>query len=113
MNVWRWLGMFLFLAAVTCFVSARMPAFAGEKDKKQEAKDKDKKDEDKKGEAKKGDEKGSEKGEFKAFKKDSGPFFQEVVTETTQIMKVMGQDVKQVQKQTFYIQWTPLDADKE
>jgi len=109
--------MVLFLAAVTCFVGARMPVYAGgDKDKKQETKDKktdDKKADDKKGDDKKGDEKGGEKGEFKAFKKDAGAFFQEVDTNTTQIMKVMGQDVKQVQKQTFYIQWTPLDADKE
>jgi hypothetical protein len=118
MNVWRCLGTFLFLAAVTCFVSARLPTYAGEKDKKQDAtKDKkdDKKDE-KKGEKKEDKQAQPAKGgkvEFTAFDKKSGPFFQEVDTNTTQIMKVMGQDVKQNQKQTFYIKWTPEDKDKD
>jgi hypothetical protein len=114
MNVWRWLGLFLFLTAVTCFVSARLPAYAGEKDKKQETKDKDKeKKTETKQEEKKGETKGSEKGDFKAFDEKAGPFYQEVKTKTTQIMKVMGQDVKQEQNQTFYIKWTPLAKDKE
>ena len=58
MNVWRWLGLFLFLAAVTCFTSTRLPVYAGGKDgkdKKEETKDKDKKGDDK---DKKGDDKG-------------------------------------------------------
>src|SRR2546429_403395 len=33
MNVWRWLGFFLFLAAASCFIGVQLPAFAGEKDK--------------------------------------------------------------------------------
>ena len=48
MNVWRWLGLFLFLAAVLCFVGTRLPVTAGEKgDKDKQAKEKDK-DKDKK-----------------------------------------------------------------
>ncbi|HZY84541.1 MAG TPA: DUF6263 family protein, partial [Gemmataceae bacterium] len=37
------------------------------------------------------------------------PFFQEVTTETIQTMKVMNNDVKQTQKQTFYFCWTPVE----
>jgi hypothetical protein len=40
------------------------------------------------------------------FEKDK-PFYQELTTETTQVMKIMGQDVNQKQKQTFYFSWTP------
>jgi hypothetical protein len=39
---------------------------------------------------------------------DKGPpYYAEMKTETTQTMKVMGQDVTQTQTQTFYLQWTP------
>jgi hypothetical protein len=37
------------------------------------------------------------------------PFYQEMTTETTQAMKVMGMDVNQKQKQTFYFSWTPVE----
>jgi RNA polymerase sigma factor (sigma-70 family) len=40
------------------------------------------------------------------FKKGQ-PFYQIVTTKTTQVMKVMNNDVTQNQEQTFYIQWTP------
>jgi hypothetical protein len=113
----------MFLMAVTCFVGGRMPALAGDKgkdkDKKQETKageketkageKKEQKQEEKKGET----AKPGEKAEFKAFDPSSGPFFQEVDTNTTQKMKVMGQDVTQVQEQKFYIEWTPLPKDKD
>jgi Family of unknown function (DUF6263) len=103
MNVWRWLGLFVFLAAVTCFVGARMPAYAGGKDKdvKDKKVDKDKKDD------KKDDKKGGDTLKFSAFAPDSKKFYQEVKTETTQVMEVMGQKVTQTQVQTFYIEWTP------
>src|SRR5258707_6524028 len=39
------------------------------------------------------------------------PFNQEVTTETVQTMKVMNNDVRQTQKQTFYFRWTPLGKD--
>jgi len=35
------------------------------------------------------------------------PFYQKMVTETKQVMKVMNNDVNQTQKQTFYFSWTP------
>lgn len=41
------------------------------------------------------------------FVKDR-PFYQVTTTETVQKMKVMGNDVNQTQKQTFYLRWTPL-----
>jgi hypothetical protein len=37
------------------------------------------------------------------------PFFQEMTTTTSQNMKVMGLDVVQTQKQTFYFSWTPVE----
>ena len=40
------------------------------------------------------------------FEKDKS-FYQEMYTKTVQSMKVMGQDVAQVQEQTFYFKWTP------
>jgi hypothetical protein len=114
MNVWRWVGLFLFVAAVACFAGTRLPAFAGEKDKKGD----EKKADEKKGDEKKGDEKKGEAGKkeelkFSAFDPKSKPFYQEVKTKTTQTMKVMGQDVKQEQEQTFYVEWTPKDKDKD
>src|SRR5947208_15522791 len=49
--------------------------------------------------------------QWKAFDKGAGPFYEVQTTATLQNMKVMGQDVKQEQKQTFYIKWTPGDKD--
>ena len=50
-----------------------------------------------------------EKAELKwKFEKDK-PIYQELTTETTQDMKVMGMEVKQKQKQTFYFSWKPLE----
>jgi RNA polymerase sigma factor (sigma-70 family) len=42
------------------------------------------------------------------------PFYQEMTTETEQTMTVMGNDVHQKQKQTFFFRWTPVrrDGDK-
>jgi hypothetical protein len=41
-------------------------------------------------------------------------FYQEMTTETKQMMKVMGSDINQTQKQTFIFSWTPekQEADK-
>jgi hypothetical protein len=49
------------------------------------------------------------------WKFDKGKtFYQEVTTETKQDMKVMGMDINQTQKQTFYFSWTVKDkTDKE
>ncbi len=40
------------------------------------------------------------------FEKDK-PFFQEMITNTTQKITVMGQEPTQTQKQTFLFKWTP------
>ncbi len=48
------------------------------------------------------------KWEWKAFAKGN-VFYQELKTETNQIMTVMGQKVTQTQEQTFYIEWTGLE----
>src|SRR5262249_49522912 len=44
---------------------------------------------------------------FTAFDSEGKSFFQELKTETTQKMKVMGQEIEQKQDQTFVIEWTP------
>jgi RNA polymerase sigma factor (sigma-70 family) len=41
------------------------------------------------------------------------PFYQTMTTETRQAMKVMNNDVVQVQKQTFYYRWTPQRREGE
>jgi hypothetical protein len=80
MNMWRWGGS---LAVVTCLfaLAANLPVQAQ-------------------------DDKDKETWVWKAFDKKDNKFYQELTTETTQNMKVMGQEVKQEQKQTFYIEWT-------
>lgn len=45
------------------------------------------------------------------FEKDK-PFYQEMTTETVQIIKVMDRDVKQTQTQTFSFSWTPTELDE-
>src|SRR5438067_771225 len=40
-------------------------------------------------------------------------FFQELSTDTKQSMKIMGMDIAQSQKQTFYFSWTPKEEDKD
>src|SRR5262249_46654351 len=112
MNVWRWFGLFLVLAAALCLGGPQLTVYAGkdkdkDKDKGGEAKDKDKKDDkDKKGEEpKKGG--AAEELKFNAFDPKGKSFFQEIETNTTQTMNVMGQDVTQKQLQTFYVEWTP------
>lgn len=50
---------------------------------------------------------------WKAFDERTGkPFFQELRTQTKQVMKVMGMDVTQTQDQTFVIRWTPHLPDR-
>lgn len=133
MNVCRWLGISLFLLGAVCLIgTTKFPVFAGIQDKdkkevKKEAKEdkketpkadkKEDKKEDKKQEEKKADPAAKDdgkKGDILAFKAFEGkPFFQEQVTETTQKMDVMGQSVTQKQKQTFIIQWSPKDKNKD
>jgi len=77
-----------------------IPVVGQEKDKD---KDKDK-------------DKGKEDGEKVTlkwkFEKDK-IFYQKMTTETNQTMKVMNNDVKQTQKQTFYFSWTPAKVEKD
>jgi len=130
MNLWRWLGLFVVVAAVTCLVGTKPVAFAQDKEKKTETKADDKKADTKKTEEKKTEEKKTEekKTETKDEKKaDAGkgttftftafdkkePFYQEIETKTNQTMKVMGQEVVQKQDQTFYVKWTPNGKDKD
>lgn len=46
------------------------------------------------------------------FEKDK-TFYQELTTETTQDIKVMGMVVNQKQKQTFFFSWTPIKQDEK
>lgn len=51
--------------------------------------------------------------EWKAFSKKGNVFYQVVTTDTDQTMKVMGQEVTQKQNQTFYIEWTANEPNKD
>jgi hypothetical protein len=95
----------LLIAALVLGVGI-LPTIAQDKDK-----DKDKK-EDKKNE-KKEEPKGGEKALLKWKFDSKTPFYQKMVTETKQTMKVQNQDVNQTQKQTFYFSWTPVRKDGE
>jgi hypothetical protein len=44
------------------------------------------------------------------FEKDK-TFYQTMTTETKQSMKVMGMDISQTSRQTFYFSWTPKEPD--
>ena len=66
----RWLSSLVVLAGLLAFTGSKMPVYA--QDDKEV------------------------KLEFKAFNKDQKPFYQELVTKTTQKMTVMGQEVSQV-----------------
>ncbi len=51
-----------------------------------------------------------------AFAKDKDgkytPYYQEMTTDVTQVIKVQGQDLTQKQKSTFWYQWTPVKEEK-
>jgi ribosomal protein S25 len=49
------------------------------------------------------------KAELKWKFEKGKPFYQKMTTTTEQTMKVMNNDVKQTQKQTFYFSWTPVE----
>jgi hypothetical protein len=123
MTVWRWFGSLVFMAGLLVLVGANLSVTAQDKDKKKDDAQKDgaaKKDETKKDEAKKDEVKKDEKKEqpkvepgkellvWKAFEPKT-VFYQELVTKTTQDMKVMGQEISQKQSQTFYLKWTADD----
>jgi hypothetical protein len=46
------------------------------------------------------------------FQKDK-PFYQEMTTETTQNLTIMGMKIDQSQKQSFYFSWTPVKYDEK
>ncbi len=91
------------LLALLMLLLATLPASTQEKDKEKE-KDKDKAEEKPPAEVKAGD-----KVELKWKFEKGKTFYQQLTTETTQDMKVMGSEVKQKQNQTFYFSWTPLE----
>lgn len=104
MNAWRWLGASLLVVVLGLTISASAQEKKGD-DKGKKGDDKGKVD-DKKGKP------AGEKVELKwsAFDTKDKIFYQEMSTTTTQKMTVMGMTVEQKQAQTFYIQWTPLEA---
>jgi hypothetical protein len=112
MTVWRWFGSLVFMAGLLVLVGANLSVTAQDKDKKVEPKkdDTSKKDDAKKAEDVKKDEtkKDDRNLVWKAFDPKT-VFYQELVTKTTQDMKVMGQEIRQEQNQTFYLQWTADD----
>jgi hypothetical protein len=130
MTVWRWLISLTMLVGVVFLADLRTSAQdkkddkapadkKAEEKKPEEKKTEEKKTEEKKTEEKKTEEKKTEEKKteekkteekssgFAAFEEKSGPFYQTVKTTTTQVMKVQGQEVKQVQDQTFTLGWTP------
>lgn len=111
MNLWRWCAALFVLLGATCLLTApglHQPVGAQGKDKKEDEKKADKKE-----------EKAAQKDEggqgvtlkFTAFDPDSKPFYQLLETKTKQTMKVMGQEIVQVQDQTFVVKWTPQKKD--
>jgi len=99
-------GLVLVFAAPT---SAQKKEEKKEEKKKEEAKKEEKKEE-KKGEEKK--EVGEAVSMHWKFVKDRA-FYQKMTTKTDQTMKIMGNDVKQVQNQIFYFSWKPTSDDKD
>ena len=88
MTARRWCVLFLGLAAIGLVASQLPVAAQGQPDDKLVWK-------------------GFDKKEFK------DGWYQTLTTKTTQTMKVLNQELKQEQEQTFFIQWVPEDADKD
>lgn len=81
MKLWRWCGCLVVVVGLAGLVGLRHPAYAQD-----------------------------EKLVWKAFDpKETKSFYQKLETTTTQDMKVMGMGVQQKQKQTIYVEWTPLE----
>jgi len=104
----------LLFAALLALPFAGLDLFGQAKDdkKKDEKKTEQKKDE-KKADAKKEDSKDPTKSAMEWKFEKNKTFYQTMTTNTNQTMKVMNNDVKQDQKQTFYFSWTPLEQDKD
>jgi hypothetical protein len=98
MNLRRWFGSLVLLAGAAALIA--LPVLGQDKDGKKNGKDD------------KGDKGGGNKLEWKAFNKGT-VFYQELTTETEQKMKVMGQEVTQKQKQTFFLKYSGEDPTKE
>ncbi len=122
MNLWRWFGALFLVIGAACLLSSQLPVHAGgdkkepEKTKKDEGKKEEaKKDEGKKEETKKEDVKAPAGGALtlSAFDGKKPPMYQELKTTTIQKITVQGQEVNQNQDQTFIVQWTPEDKDKD
>jgi hypothetical protein len=109
MRLCRWFGALVLLVGFALLVSPNLSVLAGGKDKDKtktnaQEKEKDKGDKQKQKEEAKG---AAGKWLWLAFDENSKDYYQTLKTETTQKMKVMGMEVTQEQKQTFFIKWTP------
>ncbi len=135
MNAWRWLGLSVFLITavsligITDFTASATekktptdPKKTAEEPKKTPVDPKKTTEEPKKTaeepkkkteEVKKVDPPKAGAWEFKAFEKKGNVLYQKQYTKTVQKMKVMGQEVVQEQTQTFLIEWTALEPDKD
>lgn len=133
MTFWRWGLSLVCLTAFLTWAGLQNSAVAGGQKKEEPKKTEPKKDEPKKTEPKKEEPKkeepkkeepkktepkkeepkqpapGNSTFSWKAFEKGAKPFYQKLTTKTEQSMKVMGQDIKQTQEQTFFLSWTPKD----
>lgn len=132
MNLWRLFGLMTCMVAFVAFAAVSLPAQDTEKEKAdkaakelkdkeakdkdlkdKEAKDKEAKDKEKKPDTKPEEPKKTE-AKSEVFKGFAKPFFQEITTNTKQVMKVFQQSVTQVQDQTFYLKYEPKEIkDKE
>lgn len=106
--------MALLFAALMALPFVGLDLFGQAKDdKKKEEKKAEQKKEEKKPEPKKEESKDPTKNPL-AWKFEKGKiFYQTMTTSTNQTMKVMNNDVKQDQKQTFYFSWEPKEQDKD
>ena len=130
MNLWRWSGALFLVFGAACMVSSQLPVHAGG-DKKEPEKGKQEPEKGKQEEKKATDTKDAKDAKGKeevktpapagagdalklsAFDGKKAPIYQELKTVTTQKITVQGQEVNQNQDQTFIVQWTPQDKDKD
>ena len=116
----RLLGILMLSFAVVIPVVGQAQDKKDEKKKDEKKKDDAKKDDAKKDDTKKDDTKKDDTKKDKdkdkkekanlawKFKKDE-VFYQKMSTKTVQTMKVMNNEVKQTQEQTFFFKWTVVD----
>jgi hypothetical protein len=99
----------LLVVAVLAFPFVSVNLFGQDKSGKDTKKEDTKKEDTKKEDTKKEDAKDKVTLKWKFEKGKS--FYQKMDTDTKQTMKVMNNEVKQNQMQTFYFQWTPQKQD--